>query len=121
MAGAGALLKMDETDNPTSVNQADFKETSKFFDAQKLFFNGVLGDRTNLRQYITDTAPYFLCNFVIMDGKFSLKPAVPHMADSGQINLGPVPIEQLFTAGNILEDSFKVEYLRSEERVLSKP
>ena len=34
------------------------------------------------------------------------------MADSGQINLGPVPIEQLFTAGNILEDSYKLEYKR---------
>tara|TARA_B100001939_G_scaffold347918_1_gene371331 strand:+ start:4 stop:3930 length:3927 start_codon:yes stop_codon:yes gene_type:complete len=117
MAGAGALLNMKETDtDPAMLNIEDFKETSRFLYSQKLFFNGVLGDRTNLRQYITDAAPYFLCNFVLMDGKFSLKPAVPHMADSGQINLGPVPIEQLFTAGNILEDSYKVEYLRSEER-----
>jgi len=115
MGGAGQLLKMDK-DDPKLLNQDDFVETSRFLHAQKLFFNGVVGDRTNLRQYITDVAPYFLCNFVIMDGKFSLKPAIPHMADSGQINLGPVPIEQLFTAGNILEDSYKLEYLRSEER-----
>ena len=27
-----------------------------------------------------------------------------------------MPIDQLFTAGNILEDSYKLEYLRSEER-----
>ncbi len=115
MGGAGSLLKMDEN-NPTLVNQADFVETSRFIEKQKLFFNGVIGDRSNLRQFISDTAPYFLCNFVIMDGKFSLLPAVPHMPDSGEINLGPVPIDQFFTAGNILEDSFKVEYLRSEER-----
>jgi hypothetical protein len=115
MGGAGSLLKMDEN-NPTLVNQADFVETSRFIEKQKLFFNGVIGDRSNLRQFISDTAPYFLCNFAIMDGKFSLLPAVPHMPDSGEINLGPVPIDQLFTAGNILEDSFKVEYLRSEER-----
>ncbi|MAZ73806.1 MAG: hypothetical protein CMC70_11750 [Flavobacteriaceae bacterium] len=115
MGGAGGLLKMDES-NPKLLNQDDFVETSRFLHAQKLFFNGVVGDKTNLRQYITDAAPYFLCNFVIMDGKFSLKPAIPHMADSGLINLGPVPIEQLFTAGNILEDSYKLEYLRSEER-----
>jgi predicted phage tail protein len=36
--------------------------------------------------------------------------------EGGELNLGPVAIKQLFTAGNILEDSFKVEYLRSEER-----
>ena len=117
ISGAGAVLRMDEKEeDPKLLNKEDFKETSRFLYTQKLFFNGVLGDRTNLRQYITDTAPFFLCNFVIMDGKFSLKPAVPHMAESGQINLGPVPIEQLFTAGNILEDSYKLEYLRSEER-----
>ena len=115
MGGAGGLLKMNE-DNAFLLNEDDFKETSRFLHAQKLFFNGVLGNKTNLRQYITDVAPYFLCNFVIMDGKFSLKPAIPYMADSGQINLGPVPIEQLFTNGNILENSYKLEYLRSEER-----
>ena len=115
MGGAGSLMKMNE-DSPTLLNQDDFVETSRFLHAQELFFNGVIGDKTNLRQYITDVAPYFLCNFVIMDGKFSLKPAIPHMADSGLINRGPVPIEQLFTAGNILEDSYKLEYLRSEER-----
>ena len=115
MGGAGELLNMDK-DDPKLLNEDDFVETSRFLHAQKLFFNGVVGDRTNLRQYITDVAPYFLCNFVIMDGKFSLKPAIPHMAESGQINLGAVPIDQLFTAGNILEDSFKLEYLRSEER-----
>ena len=52
----------------------------------------------------------------MMDGKFSLKPAIPVLEESGQINIGQVPIEQLFTAGNILEDSYKLEYLRSEER-----
>ena len=115
MGGAGAVLKMSEQD-AFLLNVDDFKETSRFLYEQKLFFNGVLGDKTNLRQYITDTAPYFLCNFVIMDGKFSLKPAVPHKPESGKINAGPVVIDQLFTAGNILEDSYKLEYLRSEER-----
>ena len=115
MGGAGALLKMTES-NASLLEVDDFVSTSRFLHAQKLFFNGVLGDRTNLRQYITDTAPYFLCNFVMMDGKFSLKPAIPVLEESGQINIGPVPIEQLFTAGNILEDSYKLEYLRSEER-----
>ena len=115
--GAGALLKMNENDEkPALLNKQDFEDTSLFLHAQKLFFNGVVGNRTNLRQYITDTAPFFLCNFVIMDGKFSLKPAIPVMEKSGQINAGAVKIDQLFTAGNILEGSYKVEYLRSEER-----
>jgi len=121
--GAGALLKIDKNnpvlldkDGARGENLSVFKIASRFLHTQKLFFNGVVGDRTNLRQYITDTAPYFLLNFVITDGKFSLKPAIPVMEKSGQINIGPVEIDQLFTAGNILEDSYKLEYLRSEER-----
>tara|TARA_R100001509_G_scaffold37884_1_gene20451 strand:+ start:16 stop:4524 length:4509 start_codon:yes stop_codon:yes gene_type:complete len=127
--GAGALLKIDKN-NPVLLdkdgarketgeideNLSVFKIASRFLHTQKLFFNGVVGDRTNLRQYITDTSPYFLLNFVITDGKFSLKPAIPVTEKNGQINIGPVKIDQLFTAGNILEDSYKLEYLRSEER-----
>ena len=115
LSGAGNLLNMTAA-NPRLLNRDDFEKTSRFIHKQELFFNGVIADRTNLRQYISDTAPYFLCNFVIMDGKFSLLPAIPYHEKSGEINTGPVVIDQLFTAGNILEDSYKVEYLRSEER-----
>ena len=115
LSGAGNLLNMTAA-NPRLLNRDDFEKTSRFIHKQELFFNGVIAERTNLRQYISDTAPYFLCNFVIMDGKFSLLPAIPHHPASGEINTGPVVIDQLFTAGNILEDSYKLEYLRSEER-----
>jgi hypothetical protein len=115
-AGAGALMGMNEANaNNTLLNQADFEKTSKFLHKQQLFFNGVIVERTNLRQYISDTAPYFLCNFIVTNGKFSLLPAIPHNA-AGGINTGAVQIDQLFTSGNILEDTFKIEYLRSEER-----
>ena len=112
--GAGGLLGMTKDEFPL-INEDDFIETSKFLHKQKLFFNGAITDRTNVRQFIADTAPYFLCNFIIMDGKLSLKPAVPHFT-GGEINDGVIGIEHLFTAGNILEDTYKVEYLRSEER-----
>ena len=103
-------------DKATLLEVNDFKITSRFLFKQKLFFNGVIVERTNLRQYITEIAPYFLCNFVLTDGKFSLKPAIPVFTQSGEINTGEIEIDQLFTAGNILEDSYKLEYLRSEER-----
>ena len=115
MGGAGAVLHMTSA-NPSIVDKNLLIETSRFLVKQELFFNGVVGDMTNLRQFIMDLAPNFLCNFVLADGKFSLVPAVPYIHDSGAINLGPVEINQLFTAGNILEDSLKLEYLSSEER-----
>lgn len=113
-AGIGGVLNMTVSNAPL-VNSDDFVTTAKFLKANKLFYDGVLGTSTNLRQFVADTAPYFLCNFVISDGKFSLQPALPTTA-GGDISTGPVTIKQLFTAGNILEDSFELEYLTAEER-----
>ena len=101
------------------IDKSDLVKTSRFLVNQKLFFNGPIVERTNLRRFISDTAPYFLCNFVITDGKFSLKPALP-VTGLGKINEGAVQIDQLFTAGNILEDTFKVDYLGTEERRVFK-
>lgn len=115
-AGMGAVLNMTK-DNAPLVNTDDFVTTAKFLKANRLFFDGVLGSPTNLRQFISDTAPYFLCNFVISDGKFSLLPALP-TTSTGEISTRPIKISQLFTAGNILEGSFELEYLSAEERKL---
>ena len=60
-------------------------------------------------------APLHLCNFVIANGKFTVEPALPTNSD-GTLNTGAVPVAALFTAGNIIEDSFAVQYLTSEER-----
>ena len=114
VAGAGHLLKMTE-DNPSLLNVADLQETSKFLRANNLFFNGAIADRSNIRGLISQLAPNFLCNFLISNGKFSIKPAVPVNSD-GTISTGAVPIKQLFTDGNILEDTFQLEYLAAEER-----
>lgn len=115
VGGAGALLGMTRKDAPL-VDKNELIKTASFLHKQKLFFNGAITDRTNLRQFIADLAPYFLCNFIVSDGKFSLKPALPVLQESGEVNTGPVAIEQIFTEGNILEDTFKVEYLGAEER-----
>ena len=115
VGGAGALLGMTRKDTRL-VDKNELIKTSSFLYGQKLFFNGAITDRTNLRQFIADIAPYFLRNFIVSNGKFSLKPALPVMPKSGEVNTGPVAIEQIFTEGNILEDTYKVEYLGAEER-----
>jgi len=112
--GAGALLGMT-ADDPILIDKPGLISTSRFLETQKLFFNGPIVERTNLRQFIASVAPFFLCNFVITDGKFSLKPALP-THDSGSFDTGPVTIKQIFTAGNILEDTLQIEYLSAEER-----
>ena len=108
-AGAGASI------SAAQIKTADFANTARFLRTNKLFFDGAITDPVNIREFITATAPFFLCNFVISDGLFSLVPAVPTTA-SGTISTGAVPIKGLFTGGNILEDTFRIEYINSEER-----
>jgi len=109
VAGAGNVVSSE------MIRTEDFAATSQFLESNRLFFDGAIAEPTNIRQFISDTAPFFLCNFVISDGKFSLVPALPTDVN-GNITGQPLPIQQLFTSGNIIEDSFSVEYLSSEER-----
>ncbi len=109
VAGAGGVISAD------LINTADFANTATFLEQNKLFFDGAIDSPVNLRQFIADTAPFFLCSFVIANGKFSLVPAVPHDT-SGSITNTPIQIQALFTSGNIIEDSFAVDYLQTEER-----
>ena len=108
-AGAGNVISSD------LIDTASLPATSQFLKQNKLFFDGAIDSPTNIRQFISDLAPFFLCAFVIKNGQFSIIPAVPATA-SGSVSTNPVKIRQLFTSGNIIEDSFNVEYLSTEER-----
>jgi len=108
-AGAGNVVSSD------LIDTAKFPATSQFLKQNKLFFDGAIDQPTNIRQFISDLAPFFLCSFVISNGQFSIVPALP-FDESGNISTAPIKIQQLFTSGNIIEDSFSVEYLSTEER-----
>jgi hypothetical protein len=108
-AGAGNVV------SPELIDTDKFPATSQFLKENKLFFDGAIDQPTNIRQFISDLAPFFLCSFVISNGQFSIVPAVP-FDESGNISQAPIKIQQLFTSGNIIEDSFSVEYLSTEER-----
>jgi hypothetical protein len=114
IAGAGGLLNQSLDNNPL-VDKDELIKTAEFLHAEELYFNGSVVQRTNLRQFISEIAPFFLCNFAIKNGKFTLMPALP-TDGKNRIESGPVQVDQLFTGGNILENTFKVEYLGAEER-----
>jgi len=102
--------------NADLVDKNSFIETSKFLRRNGLFFNGALSSKINLQSYLTETAPFFLCNFIIKNGRYALTPALPVSSDGKIVSTERMEIKQIFTAGNILEDSFELEYLRREER-----
>lgn len=84
-----------------------FRESAQWCQDRGYFFDGAVVGRENLRQWAADIAATHLLIFGEADGRFFLRPAFP---------LGPVPIRALFTAGNIREGSFRMQYLEAEER-----
>lgn len=83
--------------------------SKKFCLRYSLFFDGAVAEPTSWRQFWVEVAPYSLLEFGRIGGKDTLLPALP-VNTSGEIDR-VVPISALFTAGNILEDSYKEEYI----------
>jgi hypothetical protein len=80
-----------------------------------LFMDGVIADAGSWRSFWIENAPFSLLELARKNGADTLMPAIP-VTDDGRAadNSGkPVPlnISALFTPGNILEGSFKEEFL----------
>lgn len=101
--GVGAILSAQQIDNNS------FTECAQWTRARRYFFDGALSQPINLRQWGSQTAGYFLLDLVIRNGKFALQPAI--YFDK------PEPVTNLYTAGNILEDSFELAYAESDQRI----
>lgn len=84
-------------------------KAKRFCQRNNLFFDGVIAEPTSWRQFWAETAPFSLLELGRIGGKETLIPAVP-CDNAGNITR-TVPITAMFTAGNILEDSYKEEFI----------
>jgi hypothetical protein len=75
----------------------------------QLFMDGLIADLSSWRQFWAEVAPYSLLEFARVGGKETLIPAIP-CNNNGRANR-EVSISALFTTGNILEGSYKEEFL----------
>jgi hypothetical protein len=75
----------------------------------QLFMDGVIAEQTPWRQFWAETAPFSLLEFARVGGRETLIPAVPVNA-AGRANR-EVLVNALFTAGNVLEGSYKEEFI----------
>ena len=115
--GAGDLI------GEVSVDRDSMKEAARFCLANNLFWDGVITENQNLREFIYQQASYCFLDFTIIGGRFSLVPAVPYHDDYVMARAGdeeserskPV-IKALFTDGNTKD--LKVSFLSPEERQL---
>jgi hypothetical protein len=81
----------------------------KFCRQNELFMDGVIAEQVPWRQFWADVAPFSLLELGRVGGRETLVPAVP-CDDAGNITR-QVTISALFNQGNILEDSYREEFL----------
>ena len=110
--GAGQIVGATQVDAIEMTKAADFCLANKFF------WDGVIAERINIREWIYEQAGYCLLQFRIKGGRFSLYPDVP-FDDSGLIQkTKPISPKVLFTDGNMKD--LQVSFLSPEERQLFK-
>jgi hypothetical protein len=92
-------------------NNLPVEEGSKI----ELFMDGVIADNSAWREFWVGTAPFSLLEFARKNGKETLIPALPCNSDGKAARNDGLPISltisALFTTGNILQDSYKEEFL----------
>jgi len=107
------LDKEDGIGNYAVVNALDLKQlaiTKRFCIKNKLFMDCVIADPRSWREFWVEVGPYNLLEFARIGGRETLVPAVPYNSTTGAMTRS-ITVSALFNQGNILEDSYKEEYI----------
>ena len=112
VTGAGAVI--DEA----QIDLDSFRRATEFCKANDFYWDGVLSERVNLREWIYEQASYCMLDFTMKGGRFGLEPAVPVSSSGVVLTEGDaIPeVRGLFTDGNIR--SMQVTTLTPEDRKL---
>jgi hypothetical protein len=92
-----------------------FLAAATFTNANGFWFNGVVSESTNLRDWISNTLQYFLLRQARIGGKEALKPLVPTNND-GTIKTTAVSWVFTFTEQHIIPDSPEITYTPLADR-----
>ena len=93
-----------------SVDLAQLAFSKKFCETNKMFMDGVIADPTSWREFWAINAGYSLLELAKVGGKDILVPAIPYVKTTGKITTS-LSIVALFNQGNILEGSYKEEFI----------
>ena len=92
-----------------------FLAAATFTNANGFWFNGVVSQSTNLRDWIGSTLQYFLLRQARIGGKEALKPLIPTNND-GTIKTTAVSWVFTFTEQHIIPGSFEITYTPLADR-----
>ena len=106
--GAGKVIPR------ASVNSSAMHIATEFCQANRFFWDGMISNRVNLRDFIFEQGTYCLLDFTIVGGQFSLYPTVPFNNDYTINYIAKPEIKAMFTDGNIKD--LQVNFLAPEDR-----
>ncbi len=90
------------------IDSASFAAAATWCSQRGYYFDGVISERQNIRQWAADVSATMLLIFGEANGRFFLRPAVP---------FGGAEIKGIFTADNILENTYQMQYFDAEDRL----
>ena len=93
-----------------SVDVMQLAQSKRFCQYNRLFMDGLIAEGRPWREFWGQVAPFSLLELGKIGGKETLVPALPYVKSTGQITRA-VSITALFNQGNILEDTFKEEFI----------
>ena len=93
-----------------SVDVEQLAKSKKFCVTNKLFMDGVIASQQSWREFWSASGAFCLLELGRIGGRDSLIPAVPYDETTGAIEK-KLKISALFTPGNILEGSYKEEFI----------
>ena len=109
--GTGEIFSTELIDVP------QLARTGSFLEASALYYDDVIVEAQNLREFLSRISASLLCALVMRGGKFSIEPVLPIDSRRNYTMFDvPVPISGIFTEGNIIEGSFQLEYVPAQER-----
>ena len=93
-----------------SVDVMQLAQSKRYCQRNRLFMDGVIADGRPWREFWAQVAPFSLLELGKIGGKETLVPALPYVKSTGAITR-TISITALFNQGNILDDSFKEEFI----------
>jgi hypothetical protein len=98
-----------------SMDTTSLTAAANFTNANALFFNGVLVDNVNYKEWLEATAAFFLLVPLNLESRIGLRPALP-VTGAHAINTGVLTPAYTFDEDTITEGTYAVEYIPLSER-----
>lgn len=93
-----------------SIDLEQLAKSKKFCETNSLFMDGVIAEPVSWRQFWAQVSGFSLLELAKIGGQDVLIPAVPYVQNTGAITR-QLSISALFNQGNIIEESYKEEFI----------